>query len=175
LLSQACDYYGDLSQLMVAMNPRRFLSVGIALVAVAGPTAWAAGDAEELEKAGYLGHWAQDCQSPPSSRNWHIVAERKPDGSVTNATFTGKLKPLSVIGIKFVRRLPDNYVEIQLLGSDTNDTSETIDLTILIEPQRMRTMRAASASEGETVRDGRSLRNRGPMPWLYRCQPKQVS
>jgi hypothetical protein len=140
-----------------------------ATFALASSAAFAATDADELEKAGYLGYWAEDCRAPPSRRNWHIVASDQPDGSVTNTTYNKPGTPLSVIGIRFVRRLPNNHVEIQLLGSDTKDSTETIDLTILIEPLRMRTLRVAAASTGVTVQDGKSLKGNTPMPWLYRC------
>ena len=132
----------------------------VALVlAVMSMNVEAATDAEEFERAGLFGRWAQDCKKPPSPNNWHFVTELSSDGSVRHSGFDGHEKPIFIVKTTIISRLADNRFEIRSYYIEPVDPV-TIDFIVVVESDRQRAIQAVP-SVGKKVLDG---------PWFYRCQ-----
>jgi hypothetical protein len=147
---------------------KRFaIALALALITV---RAQAASDAEELKRAGYLGHWSTDCSQRASSSNWHILIEPRSDGSVFSRSFSGGMY-YDEQKEEFVRKLGRDRIQIQVRSLDMR--LETVDegtVTVVTEAARMRTLQSISKREGELVRDGKQLSDGKPTPWIYRCR-----
>jgi len=141
----------------------------LAVLVVAGTAlqGHASGREEKLLKRfGFTGVWSPDCNKPPGPGNSRRSIWIDKQGAVRFKEDLGDEYEPNLYLVLGGKRLGPNRIELQT----RLNRQRVLNLTIVKEGARIRTVANVGADGRAVVREGRVLRSGHPTPWLNRCE-----
>jgi hypothetical protein len=145
------------------MRYRPFL-LALASLLLAPAISHAGPDNDALLQFGLLGHWAFDCQKPPSPANPFVNFTLSAAGQPTRQIVTGKPEYDSVVPLSDAAMLDATHLRLSYPQGGV-----TVTVTLLKEQRRIRPYEAVASNGAVSVSNGNVKTTGLPTNWLLKC------
>jgi hypothetical protein len=145
------------------MRYRPFL-LALASLLLAPAISHAGPDNDALLQFGLLGHWAFDCQKPPSPANPFMSFTPSTAGQPTRQIITGKPQYDHLVPLSHAELLDATHLRLSYPQG-----AVTITVTLLKEQRRIRPYEAVASNGMVSVSGGNVKATGQPTNWLLKC------
>ncbi|HXR88112.1 MAG TPA: hypothetical protein VN728_14130 [Stellaceae bacterium] len=143
---------------------KRAFALALAFALLVPVVSRAGADSDALLQFGLIGHWAFDCQKPPSPANPFINFNFTGSGQPTRQIITGKPEIDSRVPLSNVTILDALHLRLSYPQGGV-----TVTVTLLMELGRVRPYEAIASDGTVSVSGGNVTATGQPTNWLLKC------